>query len=109
MDCFYKMSAAENLSKDIEFHLGKAAECYQELASQTKFIGDRFDWLVRSNNFEPFKPLTETYKAMHENFKELSKIYHEETKSFSKNVKMMFDFSMKEFEGLEDVHSHAHR
>lgn len=103
VEVFYNLSNCEGLCKDIEFHLTKASEYYSELAAQTQTLSDKYNDVVTSCNYEPLKPVSELYKAMTEGFREQSKIMAEEVKSFSRNIKMMFDFSIKEVEGLGEV------
>ncbi len=103
VDSYYKLSNAEGLCKDIEFHLGKASECYLELSKVCQFMGDKFEYVSAQNSFTDFHKLGESYHAMFNTFLRQSEILQEETRSFGRNIKQMFDFSLKELEGLEDV------
>lgn len=105
VDSYYKLSNAEGLCKDIEFHLGKASECYLELSKVCQFMGDKFEYVNAQNSFTEFHKLAESYHAMFNAFHRQSEILQEEARSFGRHVKQMFDFSLKELEGLEDVRS----
>lgn len=104
VEVFYKLSNCEGLCKDIEFHLMKVSEYYQELSIQTQSITDKYNDIISSCSNPTFQPVHDMYKAMTDSFREQAKIVGEEVKSFSRNIKMMFDFGVKEVEGLEDVH-----
>lgn|SRR3990167_6017299 len=103
VDSFYKLTQSEGLAAEVTEHLRKAAEGYEGLGSQMKFLGATFGSVARSDNFEPFKKLSEIYDALHQTFKSQAGILHEETKNFSRHIRMMLDFSVKELEGFEDV------
>lgn len=103
VDSFYKLTQSEALSAEVEEHLRKAAQGYEGLGSQMKFLAATFGSVARSDDFEPFKKLSDLYDTLHETFKTQATILQEEAKSFGKNIRMMLDFSVKELEGFEDV------
>ncbi len=108
VDSYYKIANAESLCRDIEFHLGKASECYLELSKVCHFMGDKFEYVNAQNSFTEFHKLAESYHAMFNAFHRQSEVLQEEARSFGRHIKQMFDFSLKELEGLEDVlSSHA--
>lgn len=103
VDSFYKLTQSETLSAEVEDHLRKAAQGYEGLGSQMKFLAATFGSVARSDDFEPFKKLADLYDTLHQTFKAQAGILQEEAKSFGKNIRMMLDFSVKELEGFEDV------
>lgn len=101
VNCYSKESIAEAICKEIIHHLSKASHLYKELSECSKFVSERFE-----NTFQGdtrFKPVNTLYQAISEAMMQTSLNLEEEVKQFHKSIKMMFSFSMKEFEGLEEV------
>lgn len=90
-------------AKQIEFHLAKAAECFQSLSTRTRYIASKFNLVSELNNYEPFGRFAELYEATAEAFSVQGTLLLEESQSVSKDLRMMIDFDLKEIEGLEDV------
>jgi hypothetical protein len=105
VDSFYKLTQSETLATEVGEHLRKAAEGYDGLGSQMKFLAATFGSVARSDDFEPFKKLSDLYDTLHQTFKAQSAVLHDEARSFDRHVRMMLDFSVKELEGFEDVRS----
>lgn len=102
-DSFYKMSNAESICRDIQYHLNKAGELYEELAQTSKSIGDRFKFVADHNKFEDFNKISDIYSSLFDTFIQQSKVLQDESRSFSHDIQHMFDFSLKELEGFEEV------
>lgn len=103
VDTYSQFEDAVATCKQIEHHLEKLAECYSKLANQAESIACKFNLVSEVNKFESFGRIGELYSSFTEAFFTQSIVTRDEAQSFGQNVKMMFDFDLKEVEGLEEV------
>ena len=62
-----------------------------------------FSVVGKDNKFEAAVVLSKSYNAMADAFKQHSLVSAEEAETFGRNIKMLFDFSIKEVQGLEEL------
>lgn len=103
VDTFSPFEEAVSTCKQIEQHLEKLSECYSKLASQTEVIAAKFNLVSEMNSFDSFGKIGELYSSLAQTFFSQAIVTRDESFSFGNNIKLMFDFDLKEVEGLEEV------
>lgn len=102
-ECFYRMANIDETVTEINFHLESLKELYRKMSTESQVIGHKIERAAKHAEFEPLKGLGSIYKAVGDLFKEQAQQVKKQKKIFNSEIKMMFDFSFKEFEGLEEV------
>ena len=103
VDTSSQFEDAVQTSKQIEQHLKLLSECYQKLANQVESIACKFNLVCETNKFESFGRIGGLYSSMSESLFVQSVVTRDESLCFGKDIKMMFDFDLKELDGLEEV------
>lgn len=103
VDTYQQFVESVEVTKQIEHHLAKASEGFQKLSMHSEYIAAKFNLVSELNNYEPFGRFAEVYQGMADAFCVQSTILAEESASIATDLRMMFDFDLKEIEGLEDV------
>ena len=103
VESFYKLTQAEQISRQIEANIKLVSDQLNELYLILKSLGMNFSVIGKDNKYEPATVLSKSYDAMAEAFKQHSLVTAEESETFGRNIKMLFDFSIKEVQGLEEL------
>lgn len=103
VDTYEEFSRLVEICETIEVSLSKAAEAFGQLSKSCETISSKYNLVSEINKYTEFGKIAELYQSLSDTFQVQSNLLLKETASISKDIKMMFDFDLKEIEGLETV------
>lgn len=103
VDTYEQFAKVLEVCDTVTLHLNKAGEALSQLSQITESISSKFNYVCELNKYENFGKIAEIYQSLADTFQVQGGLLAQESICFSKDIKMMFDFDLKEIEGLEDV------
>ena len=94
---------ASEICKSMVVHLDKVREGFDDLSVICARIHKRYKRVASKFDFEHFDKISELYLALNNTMLEWGNNFERQTQNFFENTRMMFDFSLSELEGLEEL------
>lgn len=96
---------ASEICKEMLINMSKVREGFDQLGQICSSIHKRYKNVAEKFDFEHFTKISELYLSLNSTMTEWGNVYQKEADNYFENIRMMFDFSLSETEGLDQVKS----
>ena len=94
---------ASEAFKELIDNMEKIRESFEKVGNVCARIHKKYKRIAEKFDFEHFTKISEFYLSLNNAYMKWGEVQKSETDNFFENQRMMFDFSLSEIEGLDEV------
>lgn len=94
---------ASEICRDMIQNMQKVGDGFDQLALVCAKIHKKYEKVAEKFSFDHFGKISDLYLSLNNTMVRWGKNFTEESKNYFENIRMMFDFSLSEIEGLDQV------